>query len=297
MAHWQTECKNCGSTNLVRFGTDRKGKQRFRCKDCGYTFTDTGSPPGMRFPANVIGFTLNEFYESASLSKIQRGIQMTYQMRPDPSNIYRWIVRYSKEAVKAFDDVPINVGDVWVADETVLKLKEGGNTWFFDCVDRDTRFLLASHLTPSRYTRDAQTLMERAERRAGKSPKAVITDKLKSYLGAVEDVFGADARHIQSGPFKIQMSTRDIERFHGTLKDRTKVLRSLANRESARIVLDGWLIHYNFFRPHGGLDGRTPAEAAKASGVPFSNWLEVVTGEKAKEMNPNRLYEAKLVRP
>ena len=179
----------------------------------------------------------------------------------------------------------------------MLKLKDGGNTWFFDCIDQDTRFLLASHLTPTRYTRDAQTLMERAEKRAGKSPRAVITDKLRSYLDAIERAFGADAKHVQSGPFKLQMSTRDIERFHGTLKDRTKVLRSLANRESAKIVLDGWLVHYNFFRPHGGLDGKTPAEAAKASGVPFSNWLDVVTGERVRETNPGRPYEVRLVRP
>lgn len=93
------------------------------------------------------------------------------------------------------------------------------------------------------------------------------------------------------------MSTRDIERFHGTLKDRTKILRALANKESAKVVLDGWLVHYNFFRPHGGLGGKTPAEAAKAKGVPFSSWLEVVEGERKRDTNPGRAYEVRLIKP
>ncbi|MBI2855661.1 MAG: IS1 family transposase, partial [Chloroflexi bacterium] len=99
MAHWSVECKGCGSSDVIRHGIASNGQQRFLCKSCGITFVGNNAPPGMRFPTEVIGYVLREFYESASLSKIQRGIQMTYQMRPDPSNIYRWIVRYSRKAV------------------------------------------------------------------------------------------------------------------------------------------------------------------------------------------------------
>jgi DNA-binding SARP family transcriptional activator len=37
MTRLTIECKLCSSANLVRFGTDRKGNQRFHCKACGYT--------------------------------------------------------------------------------------------------------------------------------------------------------------------------------------------------------------------------------------------------------------------
>lgn len=238
----------------------------------------------MRFPVQVIGSAVNHFYEGKSLSEIQQGLHLDFQARPDPSNIYRWIVRYTGVAVKAFEDVHVRVGPLWVADETVLKLKEDGgvNVWFWDCIDDQTRFLLASHLSLSRYTRDAETLMQRAYERAGKAPKTILTDKLRSYLDGIERVFGADTRHVQSGPFvkdRTGDSTRAIERFHGTLKDRTKVMRSLANRESAKLVLDGWLVHYNFFRPHLGLSKKTPAEAAGVKELPFRNWVEVVREE------------------
>ena len=78
---------------------------------------------------------------------------------------------------------------------------------------------------------------------------------------------------------KQEDSTRAIERFHGTLKDRTKVMRALADKETAKIILDGWLVHYNFFRPNSGIDGKTPAEAAGMK-VPFKSWKDVVKGDK-----------------
>jgi transposase-like protein len=117
--------------------------------------------------------------------------------------------------------------------------------------------------------------MERAERRAGKAPKTMVTDKLRSYLGAVEQTFGAETKHHQSSPFTIGKSTRSIERLHGTIKDRTKIMRGLTNKETAKLIMDGWGIHYNFFRPHQGLKGRTPAEAAKAD-TPHKSWADIV---------------------
>ena len=115
-----------------------------------------------------------------------------------------------------------------------------------------------------------------AAARTGQVPRFIITDKLQAYLGGIEETFGAWSKHVQSGPFELKHSTRDIERFHGTLKDRTKVLRSLANRESARLFLSGWPVHYNVFRPHRGLKGKTPGEVAKAKKLPFNNWADVV---------------------
>lgn len=281
-AHWiHVHCKFCNSQNVFRFGFDRKGKQRFVCNKCKRTFIDNKAPPRMRFPSEAIALALNMFYESASLAKIQRQLDLTYGVKPDRMTIYRWIVRYSKLASKALESVPIRTGSRWVADETVLKLKQegGSRTWFWDCIDDKTRFLLASHLSETRGTKDAQILMERAARRAGRIPKTVITDKLAAYLDGVELAFGADTKHIPAKKLTSKDGTQIIERFHGTLKDRTKVLRSFMSKGTVRIFTDGWLIHYNFFRPHPAVGGKTPAEAAGAK-PPFKSWIDVVKREK-----------------
>ncbi|HEX9896427.1 MAG TPA: integrase core domain-containing protein [Dehalococcoidales bacterium] len=61
----------------------------------------------------------------------------------------------------------------------------------------------------------------------------------------------------------------------GTIKDRTKVIRGFETFETALIILDGFLIHYNFFKPHLSLKGKTPAEVAGLK-IPFKTWTEFV---------------------
>jgi len=85
----------------------------------------------------------------------------------------------------------------------------------------------------------------------------------------IELVFGADTKHVQSTPFVVYTdSTNIIERFHGTLKDRTQVMRDLKKPETA--IVEGFLVFYNYFRPHESLKDKTPAEVAKIS-FPFKN--------------------------
>jgi hypothetical protein len=117
--------------------------------------------------------------------------------------------------------------------------------------------------------------MDKAAERADKTPKVVMTDKLAAYLDGIELAYGADAEHKQGSPFDVQTNTNLIERFQGTLKDRTKVLRGLKRADTARRFIEGWLIHYNYFRPHISLKGKTPARKA---GIVLSanDWLDVV---------------------
>ena len=36
-----SKCRKCESERIVKFGVDKNGKQRYRCKSCGTTFTET----------------------------------------------------------------------------------------------------------------------------------------------------------------------------------------------------------------------------------------------------------------
>ena len=74
------------------------------------------------------------------------------------------------------------------------------------------------------------------------------------------------------------MNTNLIERFHGSLKDRIKVMRGMRKIETARLLLDGWLVHYNFFRTHETLE-TTPAEKAGVK-FPYENWMDIVRSQK-----------------
>jgi len=273
-------CKFCGSFNICHFGYTVKGQQRYLCTGCRRTFLDNKAPAGMRFPAEAIASALNQFYESASLCKIQRQLELTYKVRLHHSTVYRWVVRYSQKAAKMLSTIPVKAGSRWIVDETSLKLKDkGGSTaWFWDVMDEKTRFLLASHLAESRSPKDIQTLMERAVRRAGRIPRTIITDKLGSYLGEVGLAFGTGTGGGRSRSLRVWSNINLIDRLHEALKVRAKVTRSFMRRRTARMIMDGWLVHYNFFRPHPALSGKTPAEAAGAQ-LLFKNWADVVNSE------------------
>ena len=65
-----------------------------------------------------------------------------------------------------------------------------------------------------------------------------------------------------------------IERFHGTFRERDKVMCGFKSRVSAKELTDGFRTYYNFIRKHQTL-GKTPAEA---SGIELerNRWLSLL---------------------
>jgi len=272
------KCKYCGSENVVKFGT-YKGVQRWWCKDCKRKFIDTDALYKMKTPIRQIASALSGYYGGMSLNAICRHLEQQYETSFTDAGIYTWLIRFTKDAIKEAKKHTPDVGKVWVADETVLKIG-GKNTWFWDIIDAKTRFLLASHISQTRTIKDARTLMEEASKRAGNAtPDIILTDKLSAYLEGIERTFGADTKHIPIKGLTARFNTNLIERFHGTLKDRTKVMRGLKKLKTSKLLLNGWLVQYNFFRPHEALGDRTPAEKAGIK-FPFKDWMDVVRGVK-----------------
>ena len=57
-------CPGCYSSRVRKYGTSQKNMQKYRCSICGKQFTDnTGTDySGMRYPENVIRYSLNLYY-------------------------------------------------------------------------------------------------------------------------------------------------------------------------------------------------------------------------------------------
>jgi len=271
----EIKCPYCGGEGVVKFGT-YKGVQRYWCKACRRKFKADDTTFHMKTPANQVTSALNMFYEGMSIKAIRRNLQQEYGNMPSTATIYEWIQKYTQYATDSIKGYkPKNIGDTWIADETVIEI-DGQNVWLWDIIDDKTRFILATRISRSRTTQDAQMLYDRAVKTAGKEPEKVITDKLASYL----DVrYGKDTEHIQSRPFAVEDNTQMIERFHETLKQRTKVMRGLKNIESAHDFISGWLVHYNYLRPHTALDDKTPAEVAGID-YPYENWADIIRKHK-----------------
>jgi len=263
-------CKYCQSTHVRKYGLV-KGIQRYFCNDCQRKFKGDDTLFHMKTPTNQVSSALNSYYEGMSIKAIRRHLQQEHAHAPSTATIYEWIQKYTQYAVDSTKGYHPSVGDTWIADETVIEI-DGQNVWLWDIIDEKTRYLLATRISRSRTTRDAQILMDKAFKTAGKQPKIVITDKLASYLDVS---YGKDAEHRQGSPFSVTDNTSLIERFHGTLKQRTKVMRGLKNIETAHDFTDGWLVHYNYLRPHEALNDKTPAKVAGID-YPYENWADII---------------------
>jgi len=273
------KCRYCGSEIVWKYGKNRSGVQRYKCPNCGKVFLAVDALPKMRVTVRQLGDVMGQYYGGMSYKELRRQFKQQHDTEMSRSSFHRWLTKFTKMAVDAANKYHPKVGDKWIADECVLKIG-GKNTWCWDIIDSDTRFLLATHLSPTRTTQDAKKLMEKAAKVAGKAPKLVITDALRAYIDGIELAFGGDTRHIQSKPFaEADISTNIIERWHSTLRAREGIMRGLKGIPTAQALLDGWLVHYNFFRGHESLDNKTPSEVAGIK-FPYKAWLDVIEGQR-----------------
>jgi len=271
-------CKYCDSPAVVKYGT-YKGVQRYRCKVCGRKFKADDTLFHMKISPEYISRALDMYYTGSSVNDICEHFKNTDGYHPSKSLVFGWIDKFSDTAVKHFRDFQPKVSGTWICDETVLRLDKKKKVWLWDIIDSKTRYLICTRVSETRTTKDAALLMDKARRITGKTPKKVITDKLYAYWDGVELVFGADTEHVQSSPFAGKESTSQIERFHSTLKERTKVMKAFRNVDSLIQFTDGFLVYYNFLKPHHSLYGKTPAEAAKID-YKTKNWMDIVQSKE-----------------
>jgi transposase-like protein len=270
-------CKLCGSSNIIRFGCYR-GIQRWLCKDCRHKFADNDALPGMRMPSNRVASAIGMYYEGRSLNVIPGLVFQQTNSYVTKASVHKWITRFSEIAVSEAKKTRVVVGDSWIANESVIRIG-GQNYWLIDIIDSETRFLLATQISSGRSSGDIKTIMEIARAKASKSPRQVITDGWRGYLNGVELAYGADVKHIQSiSGDKANFSLLD-EYWYNTFKDRTKIMSRLRNKEHAQIILDGWLVHYNYFRLQDALHSRTPGDLAKAD-FKYHSWTDLVVRYK-----------------
>lgn len=285
------ECKHCGSCNVVRFG-HYHGIQRFFCKDCRHKFVDSEALPGMQTPANQIALALAMYYEGMSLHSICTRLALEYNNFVSGSTVRKWIYTFAKKVANGTENYRPNIGDVWVADETVLKIP-GKNVFFWDIIDVKTRFLLASQMCLIRTSSDARILMKKASERAGRLPTVVLSDKLQAYLDGIELAFGGITKHISAKGLAAEDNINNIiyiESFRGSLRDRLKVMERLRRRASAEIIMESWPVYYNYLKRPDSLGDKTPAEKA---GIEFQprNWLDIIRRLNGKASTVNSLVE------
>ena len=109
---------------------------------------------------------------------------------------------------------------------------------------------------------DARKIITSGKKIVSQNPNYVLTDCLNSYQEAIRKEFENKTAHIKTKSLKEGFVNRPIERYHNEIRENLKARRGLGNDESAQTFSELLKINHNFVKPHQGLNGKTPAQAA-----------------------------------
>lgn len=224
----------------------------------------------MKHDPKLITIAMDLYFKGVSYRDIVDHIFQFYSVHIWQSTLYYWIRKYVLLMKNYLDTITPNVSGVWHVDETMVnvrgaKMGKGHYLWLWNIMDSDTRLILASQIHKSRYSRDASEVLRAAREKAKRLPAILVTDSLHAYKTAVNKEIKKgpypQPEHLRVSAIGDGMENMPIERLHGTLKQRTKVMRGMNSSKTAQIQADGFNIYYNYIREHSSL-GMTPAEKA-----------------------------------
>lgn len=184
---------------------------------------------GYRFPPEVISFAVWLYFRfPLSLRMVEemlaaRSMDVTYE------TVRRWALKFGQQIAKNIRHRPAAFGDKWHLDEVVVNIN-GRHRWLWRAVDQHGAVL--DVLVQSRRNRQAaERLMRKLLRRHGKSPRVMVTDKLKSYTAANKKM-GLKFEHRQHKGLNNR-----AENSHQPTRVREKVMRKFKSpRQLQRFV-------------------------------------------------------------
>jgi transposase-like protein len=281
-------CKFCGSENIVKRGyrNTQNGKvQRFFCNDCKRKFIIDVGFERMKATPETVTVALDLYFKGISMRAIVDHIKQFYNVEVSHVAIYKWIRKYIAMMKKYVDQLVPKVSGIWHSDEMVLNVRNLDNhenqRWAWNVIDNQSRYWLATQITEKREIADARKVLAQASTLSKTRPMAIVTDGLRSYEDAISKEFytmkAPRTEHVRIPNIQDRSNNNMVERLHGTIRQRNKVMRGLDDEQTAQTAMDGLRIYYNFLRPHMALDGKTPAQKARiADSLKPENWLSLI---------------------
>lgn len=275
-------CKFCDSTSIIKKGIrkDRKGDlQQFLCKDCGRRFTHNLGFERKRATPEQITQAVDLLFSGLSSRKVAATLRMT-GLHTTHVTVQNWAAEYADLMHKYLDKITPQVGENWRTDELYVKIR-GERKYLFAMLDSETRFWLAKMVATHKGNDDVAPMFKDAERVAGKIPSTLVSDGAANFHHAwkkqyrPKNFLHKDSEHHRHIHMSGDMNNNQMESFNGnTVRHREKVMRGLKREDSP--VLTGLQLYHNFVRPHLGLNGRTPGEAAGISIRGDNKWKTLI---------------------
>ena len=261
-------CKHCDSANIVKKGFKKLKRgtvQRFRCDDCDRFFTQNLGFEKKQATPEQITTAVDLVFSGLSTRKTARSLEMT-GLKITHVTVFNWAAEYGRLMERHLDKITPQVGEKWRTDEIYLRIR-GNLRYLFAMLDNDTRYWLAKMVAEHKGNDDVAPMFKAAKKLAGKVPETLVSDGAANFGHAHKKQYAAknflhkDSEHIRHIHMAGDTNNNPMEAFNGaTVRHREKVVRGLKREDSA--ILAGLRVYHNHVRPHLGLDGQTPGEAA-----------------------------------
>ncbi len=206
-------CPNCGSDDIMKNGTTRRGKQNYKCRDCGRQFVE--NPQWKPKEPDTYALIDRMLLERISLAGIARVLQLSES----------WLQQYVNAC---YAEVPQQAGVVAkTTSRLVVQMDElgafvddkGNKQWVWLAMDGATREIIGCHIG-DRSIQSAQALWQSLPR------------LYRQYARIYTDHWEADASVLPSQRhFAVDQDsglTSQIERLNNTLRQRISQLVRLS---------------------------------------------------------------------
>ena len=288
-----SKCIKCGGEvkkDGKRYTENRGAIQRYKCKACSHRFIEKDAFYRMRNHPNKITLCLDLFFRGISTRKIQEHLQAFYPHNSSHKTIYKWIIRYSEQISKFTDKIKVNTGAEIQVDEVEFHRRKShkaslgvAKNWLIDSIDVKTRYAVAVDFVEHRSKENIKSVMKNIKRKSD-NVEVITTDGFMAYTKVVKKTFGYDkhtksykVKHNQVNASQGEGFNYPVERMHNNIRARTKVMRGFhGSVYSARTILKGMFVYYNFITKHQGINC-TPASIATDLQLKADNkWLELI---------------------
>ncbi len=288
-------CKFCKSEQVVKSG-NKSGVQRYLCKNCGHKFYDNNvNFPRMRVNDHAIVTALSLYYDGLSSWKISKQLSDIFGEEISHTTVLKWIRKYTTLATDYVRKLEGNLqlSGKYHHDETEIKVG-GEGRYFWETIDEDTRYIVAHLLTESRTSEHTKEVFKQALEK--QRPNALFTDGSFAYDDAYNKVYYSrfkanKVEWVRRVGIQARETNNIVERLHGTLKDRLRPMRGLKHDNTAKTLLDGYVINYNYCRKHSSI-GMTPAQAAGVTEV--KGWKQLIESAQVQKTQ-QEIQEKELV--
>lgn len=266
------KCPYCGSDKTTWRGyryTRRTGKKHLRiCTRCRRKFTPDDGFLRRHYKKEYIVEAVSLRVNGLSLSKTIDHMWQIHGIGITRKTLIDWTRYYSKLIRKFTDKLKPEVKGTVHADEVVVKVK-GKKAYYWGAKDRKTKYKLAKELTRRRtYKNGAKKIFHKLKHGCKNIPEKVVSDKLGHYKKGHNKYLRGQSELVHGVPiackkYGLEHNNNSAERDNERIKEHTKTMRggfrTIWTGKDMLFLVDN---HYNFVRPHMGLNGGTPAEAA-----------------------------------